>query len=40
MLVVKKVNPLNYVLHNALRSKPFITNIDKMNKDHSAVPEE
>jgi hypothetical protein len=40
MLVLKKVNRLNYVLQTAPRGKTFITNIDKMKKYHGEVPKE
>jgi hypothetical protein len=40
MMVVKKVNRLNYVLQTAPRGKTFITKIDKMKKYHGEVLKE
>jgi hypothetical protein len=40
MLVVKKVNQLNYVLQTAPRGKTFVTNIDKMKKYYGEVSKE
>ena len=39
VVVVRRVNLANYVLQRSLKSKPFITNVDRMRPYEGSVPE-
>ena len=39
VVVVRRVNLANYVLQRSLKSKPFITNVDRMRPYEGSIPE-